>query len=397
MMIRKAYRYRLYPSREQEKLFAVNFGHARYVYNHFLSERQRYFAEHQGDESKRGMNYNDTAAELKALKGDPQHEWLKEAHSQVLQQSLKDLERAYENFFTKRAKHPKFHSKRGKQAIRYPQSVKVGEGWISIPKIGKVKAVIHRPCAGAIKNTTLSKTKSGRYFASIQVEIEIPEPPPPKPNAVGVDVGLKSFLVTSDGVAIPAPKYLLKAQKRLVRLQRHLSRCKKGSSGREKARKRLACQHEKVANQRSDFLHKTSRWLVDTYGLIGLEDLNVKGMVKNRKLARAISDSGWGELKRQLTYKAAWHGSLVVTINRFFPSSKRCSACSYTLPDLPLATRTWICPNCGTTHDRDFNAATNILNETITRVGSTRIYAEGESVSPTSPLAVLNELGSHPL
>jgi putative transposase len=204
MLILKAYRYRIYPSREQEKVFAVNFGHARYVYNHFLGECQRHYQEHKGDAVKRGLGYNDNAAGLKALKGDPEHGWLKEAHSQVLQQSLKDLDRAYENFFAKRAKYPKFHTKRGKQSIRYPQSVKVGEGWISIPKVGRVKAVIHRLCDGTIKNTTISKTKSGRYFASVQVEITIPDPPPPQSTAVGIDVGLKSFLVTSDGVSIPA-------------------------------------------------------------------------------------------------------------------------------------------------------------------------------------------------
>lgn len=397
MVIRKAYRYRLYPNREQTSTFAVNFGHARYVYNHFLGERQRYYDEHKGDPSKRGLSYEDTAAGLKALKRDAEHGWLQDAHSQVLQQSLMDLDRAYANFFAKRSKHPKFHSKRGKQAIRYPQSVNVGEGWIKVPKVGKVKAVIHRPCEGRIKNTTISKTKSGRYFASIQVEITLPDPPPPQPSAVGIDVGLKSFLVTSNGVSIPAPQYLLKSQKRLVRLQRHLSRCKTGTKGREKARLKLARQHEKIANQRSDFLHKTSRWLVDNDGLIGLEDINVKGMLKNRKLARAISDAGWGELRRQLSYKATWYGSQVVIIDRFFPSSKRCSTCSFTLPDLPLETRTWTCPVCGSTHDRDLNAAVNILHESLTRVGRTRIYAEGENVNPAARLAVLNELGSHPL
>ena len=182
-----------------------------------------------------------------------------------------------------------------------------------------------------------------------------------------------------------------------MRLQRHLSRCKKGSHGREKARLALARQHEKVANQRSDFLHKVSHHLTQTYGLIGLEDLNVRGMVKNHRLARAISDAGWSEFKRQLAYKADWNGGLLIEVDRFFPSSKRCSACHSTMPDLPLSVREWNCSVCGIRHDRDQNAAINILQEALTRVGSTQINAEGVSVSTIASWAVHADLGSHPL
>lgn len=396
MLIRKAFRYRLYPNAEQERLFAVNFGHSRFVYNHFLAERKAYYEAHKTD-AKKGLNYYDNATRLREMKSEAQFAWLQEAHSQVLQQSLKDLDRAYKNFFAKRAKFPKFHKKHDKLSAHYPQGVQVGEKWLAIPKIGKVKAVIHRPCEGKIKNVTVTKTKSGRYFASVQVELELPEPQPSKPDAVGLDMGLKAFLVTSDAVAVPAPKHLLKAQKRLTRLQRKLSRRKKGSKGREKARQLLARQHEKVANQRSDFLHKTSRWLVNNDGLIGIEDLNVAGMVKNHKLARAISDAGWGELRRQLEYKAMWYGSRVVAIDRFFPSSRRCSVCGYILPELKLSMRDWNCPACATHHDRDLNAAVNIKIEAQTRAGMSRSYAGGEGVSPTARLAVLIEPGSHPL
>jgi putative transposase len=262
----------------------------------------------------------------------------------------------------------------------YPQGVQVGETWVGLPKIGKVRAVIHRPCEGKIKNVTVTKTKSGRFYASVQVELEVPEPAPSVASAVGVDVGLKSFLVTSDGASIPAPRYLRKAQKRLARLQRRLSRRQPGSAGREKARMRVARQHERVANQRNDFLHQTSHWLVKRYGLIGIEDLNVKGMVRNHQLAKSISDAGWGELRRQLVYKGVWYGTQVVVIDRFYPSSRTCSICGKVLPELPLAVRVWNCPNCGAQHDRDLNAAMNLKNEAINRVGTTRINAGGEKV-----------------
>jgi len=265
------------------------------------------------------------------------------------------------------------------------QGVSVGETWINFPKIGKVNAVIHRPCEGKMKNVTVTKTKSGRYFASVQVETGMPEPKFDRVNVtVGVDLGLKDFIVTSRNDKIPAPKYLLKSKKSLVRLQRKLSRCQIGSEGREKARLAVARQHEHVANQRLDFLHKTSHWLVSNYGLIGIEDLNVRGMVRNHKLARAISDAGWGELKRQLIYKGQWYGSQVVSVNRFYPSSKECSNCHHILPELKLSVREWDCPVCGKHHDRDLNASINIENEAKARAGTALSYAGGENVRPTS-------------
>jgi putative transposase len=396
MVILKAIKYRIYPTKVQAELLEKQFGCARFVYNRFLAVRKEYYLAHKDDPEKKGLNYYDTAEQLKEMKKQPEYTWLKEAHSQVLQQSILNLDRAFQNFFAKRAKYPKFKRKHAVQSIRFPQYFFVLDRQISIPKIGKVKAKIHRPLEGKPKSLTLTKTKAGRYFAAIQVEVEVPEPQP-KAGAVGIDLGLKSFLVTSDGQEIAPPKHLLKAQKRLAGLQCRWSRCKKGSHGREKARLALARQHEKVANQRSDFLHKISHPLTQTYGWIGLEDLNVRGMVKNHRLARAIFDAGWGELKRQLTYKAAWNGGSVIEVDRFFPSSKRCSACQHSLPDLPLSVREWDCPTCGVHHDRDHNAAINILQEALRRVGSPRIYAEGVNVSPISGLAAHAELGSHPL
>ena len=383
MLIRKAYRYRLYPTADQEQSFAHNFGQARFVYNYFLSERKKFYEAHK-TEKKKALNYNDNADALKKLKEDPQYAWLKIGHSQVLQQSLKDLDRAYKNFFAKRAKFPKFHKKSDKQSCRYMQYVFVGAQWIDFPKIGKVKAVIHRPCEGKVKNVTVTKTKSGRYFASVQVEMDVPEPKFDRVEVSGgVDMGLKDLVVTSDAVKIPAPKHMQKSQKRLARLQRRLSRRQKGSKGREKARLAVARQHEHIANQRADFLHKTSHWLVQTYGLIGMEDLNVRGMVKNRKLAKAISDAGWGEFKRQVLYKGGWYGSQVMVIDRFYPSSRECSNCHHVLPELKLSVREWDCPVCGAHHDRDHNAAKNIENQAKTRAGIARSYADGEDVRLT--------------
>jgi putative transposase len=385
MLIRKAYRYRLYPTADQEQIFAHNFGQVRFVHNHFLAERKAFYEAHK-TEKKKGLTYEDNANALILLKKDPQYVWLKIGHSQVLQQSLKDLDTAYQNFFKKRAKFPKFRKKSDKQSCRYMQYIFLGENWVDFPKIGKVKAVIHRACEGKIKNVTVTKTKSGRYFASVQVELEMPEPTHAHPtDAVGVDLGLKSFLVTSDSVDIAAPKYLRKAQERLTRLQRQLSRRKKESKGREKARLLLARQHEKVAHQRSDFLHKASHKIMKEYGIIGIEDLNVAGMVKNHKLARSISDVGWGEFRRQLVYKAQWNGAIVVVVDRFFPSTRRCSDCGYVLPELKLEVREWDCPVCGKHHLRDENSAVNLKLEAqrinLIRVGTTQSYADGEGVS----------------
>lgn len=381
-MILKAYRYRLYPTSNQAQFFAHNFGQARFLYNYFLAERKAFYEAHK-TEKKKGLYYEDNAKALKKMKKDPQYAWLKIGHSQVLQQSLKDLDTAYKNFFSKRAKFPKFHKKSDKQSARYMQYVFVGDNCIDFPKISKVKAVIHRACEGRVKNVTVAKTKSGRYSASVQVEVDVPEPQFDRNEiTVGIDLGLKDFVVTSDAMKIPAPKYLRKAQTRLTRLQRRLCRRQNGSKGREKARLAVARQHEKIANQRSDFLHKTSRWLVKNYGLIGIENLNVRGMVKNHKLAKSISDAAWGEFKRQLLYKGQWYGSRVVVIDRFYPSSRECSNCHNVLPELKLSVREWDCLVCGAHHDRDHNAAKNIENEAKTRAGTVQSHADGEDVRP---------------
>jgi putative transposase len=372
LLIQKAFKFRIYPNQAEQAALVVQFGHARFVYNMALAARKAHYQEH-----GKGLNYNDTAYMLTVIK--PFVPWLKDADSQVLQQSLKDLDRAYENYFRmvregtlpkpqpgqKPRKdgmplgYPTFKSKYDEQSIRYPQRFEVSGSRIKLPKVGSVRAVLHRPLEGKMKNITVSKTRSGKYFVSIQCEVEIDDPIP-MPGTVGIDLGLKSFAVLSTGEQIDHPQYLRKAERRLKRRQRTLSRCQKGSKGREKARLAVARQHEKIANQRKDFLHQTSRRIVNGFGHIKIENLNVCGMLKNHHLAKSISDSGWGMFGGMLDYKSRWQGGLVERVDRFFPSSKTCSVCGWTNQELQLHHRFWVCGGCGTQHDRDHNAALNL-------------------------------------
>ncbi|KAA3644247.1 MAG: transposase [Chloroflexi bacterium] len=272
MWIRKAYKFRLYPNTTQQQALAVQFGHSRYIYNHFLAVRREH-----NTQTKAGLSYADTTGQLAILKRHPAHLWLQEADSQVLQQKLKDLDRAFKNFFEGRARYPRFRSRRHRQSIRYPQRVKVdlAARRSYLPKVGWVKTVFHRSLEGRIKNVTISRTKGNRYYASFQVELELPDPEY-KGKAVGVGLGLRSFLACSDGQKIANPRHLVRAEGRLRRLQRSLSRRQKGSAGWERQRLKL------------------SRRLVEEYRLIAVETLHIKGMVRNRRLAKHILDAGWG-------------------------------------------------------------------------------------------------------
>ena len=386
MIIRKAFRYRLYPTAEQQQALAVQFGHARFIWNWALALRKTTY-----HETGKGIGYYELKRRATALKHQPEMEWLKEADSQVLQAKIQDLERAYKNFFEKRAKLPRFKNKRDSQSIRYPQRFQFYENFTYLPKVGWVKTKFHRPLEGRPKNITVSKTKTGKYFVSIQCEVEMVEQPA-RGGEVGIDLGVKSFLATSEGWKRDNPRHLQQAEKRLKRLHRQVSRRVKGSAGREKARILLARQYEKVANQRRDFLQKLSTKLVLSYGLIGMEDLNVRGMLKNRSLAKAIGATGWGAFRRMLEYKGDWYSSHIHKVDRFFPSSKTCSHCGYVLDELPLSVREWQCPICGTIHDRDINSAINILNET--RAGIARSNASGESIRWRLSATALVEAGS---
>ncbi len=373
MIIQKAFRYRIYPNPAQQHLLVVQFGHARFAYNWALAQRQEYYKQH-----GKGLNYYDTAERLKHLKKDPEHIWLKEADSQVLQQKLIDLDRAYVNFFEHRAKYPKFKKKHQQQSIRYPQRFKFNGNRIFLPKVGWVKIVLHRALEGTPKNVTVSKTKSGEYYASVQCEMRGKQPVQTNLPTVGIDLGLKHFAVLSTGEKIEHPQYLRQAEKRLARLQRRLSCKKKGSANRNKARLRVARQNETIARQRKDFLDKLSHRMVTEHGLVKLETLNVKGMVRNRSIAKSISDSGWGAFGRMCEYKAPWHGSAVLRIGRFFPSSKVCHVCGLINEGLTLADRIWTCESCGTEHDRDHNAAINI--ELAPIAGAAKSKACGDRV-----------------
>jgi len=275
------------------------------------------------------------------------------------------MSRAFVNFFEKRAKYPKFKSKQGKQSIQYPQGVKIVDGCkIYLPKIGHVKAVVHRELVGTMKTVTVSKDASGHYYAAILMDdgLEVPAPSY-KGKFIGVDVGLETFAVTSDGSKFDTKRFFRKAEKNLKRKQQKLARKQKGSANRNKARVLVAKVHAKVANQRKDYLHKLSRRIVDENQVIAVEGLNVQGMMKNHNLAKSIGDAGWGMFTGFIKYKAQKAGKGYIEVNRWFPSSKLCSGCLTKAPSMPLEVRGWTCAACGEIHDRDVNAAINIRNE----------------------------------
>jgi len=378
-MIRKAFKFRIYPDSEQQDRLSVQFGCSRFVYNHYRAVREGYY-----QDTGTGLNYNDCATDLtERLKVD--HPWLKDADSQVIQQALMDLDKAYKNFFEGRADYPRFKRKHGKQSVRYPQRFKVEGEQVYLPKVGWVKAVFHRKMEGLMKNATVSKTKTGKYFVSIQCEVEHAKPAQ-NTNKVGIDLGLTTFATFSTGEKIDNPRNLKVSERRLKIRQRRLSRKVKGSNSRGKARFAVAAIHEKIANQRKDFHHKLSRTIVDTFGVIAFESLNVAGMMKNHNLAKAIADAGWNQFVNFVEYKAGWDGREVLRVDRFFPSSKLCSDCGAKHKSLTLNIRQWVCTECGVIHDRDENAAINILNET-TR-GTRESYAAGDTsqlVKPSAP------------
>ena len=356
----KVAKIRIYPDTKQQEKLAKAFGCARWYWNNSLAETQRVY-----QETGKGLGQFALNARLPKLKQE--FDWLSETHSQVLQSVSLNLSRAFINFFERRAKYPTFKSKHDKQSIQYPQGVKVVDGRkLFLPKIGHVKAVVHRDITGLIKTVTVSKTPSGKYFASILSQTEDNEPMVSfDGNVLGVDVGLTHIAITSNGSKFDNPKHLLKAENNLKRKQRKLSRKVKGSKSRNKARILVAKAHERVSNARKDNLHKLSHKLVNDsqVQVIAVEDLHIKGMVKNHRLAKSISDAGWGTFTTMLKYKAERAGKGYIEVNRFFPSSKTCSCCGVIASKMPLNIRSWKCGNCSTVHDRDINASKNIALE----------------------------------
>ncbi len=362
-----AIKVRLYPTTEQEESFSKSFGCARWYWNYSLNASIQHYE--QTGKSLPMKIYKGVLPQLKI-----EHPWLKtDCYSSVLQCVAINLNKAYTNFFEGRAKFPKFKSKHDKQSIQYPQNVTVIEDCLNIPKIGVVKAVFHREIKGTIKTVTISKTPTDKYFASILCETGDTEDVHSGDKILGIDLGIKDFAIVHDGTEVTKysnPKHIKKHEKNLAKKQQKLARKKKSSKSRAKAKKLVAKVHERVSNSRQDFLHKVSKKLVDDSKVIAVENLNVKGMVRNRKLSKSISDAGWGMFVNFLDYKLNRKEGRLIEIDRFFPSSKMCSNCGHVVDKLPLDIREWVCPSCLTHHDRDGNASLNIRNEGVRLLNS---------------------------
>jgi putative transposase len=363
-MILKAYKFRIYPNVEQKILIAKHFGSCRWLWNHTLDRKIKAYTK-----NKKHLSRFELQKEIPSLKKKKSTSWLKEINSQSLQSILEHQDKAFTKFFRDKKGFPKFKSKRNEQSFQCPQSATVDfdAKELFLPKFKTgIKTVFHRKFEGKIKTVTIRQKASGKYFVSILVEVDIKEAKIKTPNikkAIGIDLGIKDFIITSDGEKISNPKYLKKSLKKLKRLQRWQSRKVKGSKGRNKSRIILARQYEKVTNQRLDFLHKITHELVceNQATSFCVEDLNVKGMMANHKLAQAISDVSWSKFVELLQYKSKWHGKNVIKIGRFEASSKTCSVCGSVNKLLTLSQRHWTCRTCKTKHDRDVNAAKNIL------------------------------------
>ncbi len=369
-----AYRYRCYPNATQRAILARTFGAARYVYNWALRLRTDAFYE-RGER----IGYVESSARLTALKRTEGHEWMNEVSSVPMQQALRHLDTAYRNFFAGRTAYPSFRRKDGPQSAEYTTSAfNYRDGRITL---AKMDAPLHihwsrlLPVDSTASTVTVARDAAGRYFVSLRITRDV-APLPVTDTAVGVDVGLESLVTLSTGEKVANPRYGKRDGKRLAKAQRDLFHKTKGSARREKAKRRVARIHARIADRRLDTLHKLSTRLIRENQTIAVESLAVKNMVKNHSLARAISDAGWGEFVRQLRYKAEWYGRTLVEIDRWYPSSKRCSWCGHVVDSLSLDVRRWSCPACGTEHDRDVNAAVNVV-----AVGQT-VLARGEAVRP---------------
>lgn len=368
----KAYKYRIYPTKTQITLIEKHFGSCRFLYNYFLDYRQKEYAK-----GNKKINYNTTQAELTKLKKKEEFEWLNECGSQALQMSLRNLDGAFGRFFKKLGAYPKFHSKKNThQSFTVPQNIKVANNRVYFPKFVKdgIKTKIHReiPENKTLKQATISR-QNNQYFISILIDDGIALPKPIKAkNAVGIDMGLTNLLITSDGVKYENKKYTIKSQKKLKKLQKKLSKKqhsrKKGdttpqSSNYKKAKIKVQKLHTKIANQRKDYLHKISNEITNQYDIICLETLHVKGLIKNKRLAKGIADVAWSEFMRQLEYKSSWRGKTVIKIDKWFPSSQICAVCGSSTGKKPLNIRKFDCPHCGAKNiDRDINASINIRN-----------------------------------
>lgn len=358
--MQKGVRFRVYPNKQQQNLINRTFGCCRLIYNKGLDMRKEAFANGQK------VGYNQTSAMLTDLKKQDDYAFLKEVDSISLQQSLRDLDRGFKNFFEKRARHPQFKSKHDNhqsyRTINQDDNIRIAGRHIKLPKLGYVR-IRQSMEIGHINNVTIERTPTGKYFVVLNVDFE-PELRPNAGGMIGIDVGIREFYSDSNGNSVSNPRYLERSERKLVREQRRLSRKQKGSNNRNKQRVKVARVHERITNQRNDFLQKQSTMLVSENQTICIEDLNVKGMIRNHRLAKSIASASWAKFFAMLEYKAAWYGNEIIKVPTMYPSSQTCSCCGYRNPSVKnLAIRRWECPECHAMHDRDTNASINILKK----------------------------------
>ena len=374
MNVKRAYRFRFYPTPEQIDLLARTFGCTRFAYNYMLRLRTDAWYERQ-----ERIGYHETSAALTALKKNPDYAWLKDVSSVPLQQALRHLHQAFSNFFARRSQYPTFKSKHAKQTATYAASAFDWDGKkLTLAKMQHPLAIRFSstiPKAAKVTTVTVSKDAADRYFVSMLCDDAVAELPATN-NAVGIDLGLSHFATFSTGEKTTGPNTFRKHAKTLAKAQRRLAKKQKGSRNRAKARQAVARIHARISDSRNDFLHKLSTKTIRENQTIVVETLAVKNMLRNPTLSTSIADASWSEFVRQLEYKARWYGRTLIGIDRWYPSSRRCSSCGFVVDTLPLSTRKWSCPECATEHDRDTNAAINIL------AAGQAVSAFGESVSP---------------
>lgn len=385
--IRKTYKFRIYPNEKQKQKLSVYFGNVRFVYNYFLNERKEQYAA-----TGKSDNYYEQTKKLTLLKHQEEYSFLNQTAYVTLKTSLRNLETAYVRFFTKKSGLPKFHKKKSRQSFLSNQNLKFKEDKICFVGFKEgIQCEIHRQVAGKMKQLSIVKYPSGKYYVNISTEQEI-EIIQHEFNEVGIDLGIKNLLITSDGDKYDNPKFINKYQKQLAKAQQHLSRKKKSSNSFENQRIKVAKIQEKIANCRQDNLHKITYLLTHKYSDIYLEDLNVKGMQQNHHLAKSVSDCSWYSFMNMLQYKGEWYRCKIHKINRWYPSSKTCSNCNFIIDSLPLNVRERDCPNCHTHHDRDINAAINILKEGKRELSAGIVdYTDGESARIRRPQKSTNQ------